>query len=51
MIIGFFMMVHIVIDVMSRKEIDGDIYFSQFAAAVIELLTFDAILFILATTA
>ena len=41
------MMVHIVIDVMSRKYVDGDIYFSQFAAAVMELLTFDVILCLL----
>ena len=49
MIIGLLIMIMICIDVLKHKEIDGDIYWSQFATSIFELLIFDPLVIWLVT--
>lgn len=41
MIIGLLIITAICIDVVEHKELNGDIYWSQFVGAIMELLIFD----------
>ena len=49
MIIGLLIMTMICIDVLKHKELNGDVYWSQFAAAIFELLIFDPLVIWLVT--
>lgn len=41
MLIGLLIIMAICIDVVEHKELNGDIYWSQFVGAILELLIFD----------